>query len=131
MLGLAGRLVKQPLAYVATGTLAFVSLIGMMVMSGAWIVFWTGLLGFANTITLVLALALPSILSAPEDVHRTSAGMFTVSYGMAMVLSVIGGWLWDFTHIPLASFAPVALSALAIVALASTANHPDHPANES
>jgi MFS transporter, CP family, cyanate transporter len=131
MLGLAGRLVKKPWAYVATGTLAFVSLIGMMTMSGRWIVFWTGLLGFANTITLVFALALPSILSAPEDVHRTSAGMFTVSYGMAMVLSVLGGWLWDFTHMPLASFAPVALSALAIIALASTANHPDHPANES
>jgi CP family cyanate transporter-like MFS transporter len=110
--------------------LSFVSLIGMMTMSGAWIVFWTGLLGFANTITLVLALALPSVLSAPEDVHRTSAGMFTVSYSQAMVLSVIGGWLWDFTHIPLASFAPVAVSALAIVALASTANHPDHPAND-
>jgi hypothetical protein len=47
------------------------------------------------------------------------------------VLSMIGGWLWDFTHMPLASFAPVALSALAIIALASTANHPDHPANES
>jgi hypothetical protein len=46
-------------------------------------------------------------------------------------LSVAGGWLWDFTHKPLASFAPAALSALAIIALASTANHPDHPANES
>ena len=129
MLGLAGRLVKQPWTYVSTGTLAFVSLIGMMTMSGAWIVFWAGVLGFANTVTLVLALALPSVLSAPEDVHRTSAGMFTISYSMAMVLSVVGGWLWDFTHMPLASFAPVAVSALAIIALASTASHPDHPAN--
>ena len=129
MLGLAGRLVKQPWAYVATGTTAFVSLIGMMTMSGGWIVFWAGVLGFANTITLVLALALPSVLSAPEDVHRTSAGMFTISYSMAMALSVLGGWLWDFTHMPLASFAPIAVSALAIVALARTASHPDHPAN--
>jgi MFS transporter, CP family, cyanate transporter len=129
MLGLAGRLVKQPWAYVATGTASLVSLIGMMIMSGAWTVFWAGVLGFANTITLVLVLALPSVLSAPEDVHRTSAGMFTISYSMAMALSVVGGWLWDFTHEPLAAFAPVALSALAIIALASTASHPDHPAN--
>jgi MFS transporter, CP family, cyanate transporter len=128
MLGLAGRLVKQPWAYVATGTLSLVSLIGMMAMSGAWIVIWAGVLGFTNTITLVLALALPSVLSAPEDVHRISAGMFTISYSVAMLLSVAGGWLWDFTHIPLASFAPVALGALAIIALASTASHPDHPA---
>jgi MFS transporter, CP family, cyanate transporter len=127
MLGLAGRLVKQPWAYVATGTLSLVSLISMLTMSGAWIVFWAGMLGFANTITLVLVLALPSVLSAPEDVHRTSAGMFTISYSIAMILSVFGGWLWDFTHTPLAAFAPVAICALAIIALASTASHPDHP----
>jgi CP family cyanate transporter-like MFS transporter len=76
-----------------------------------------------------LALALPSVLSAPDDVHRTSAGMFTISYSIAMVLSVAAGWLWDFTHTPIAAFVPVTLCALLVVALASTANHPDHPAN--
>ena len=46
----------------------------MLLMPGLWIVFWAGVLGFANAITLILALALPSVLSAPDDVHRTSAG---------------------------------------------------------
>ncbi len=120
MLGVAGRLVKQPWAYQATGVLALVSVVGMMVSNGAWIVFWAGCLGFVTAITLILALALPSVLSAPDDVHRTSAGMFTISYSVAMVLSVVGGWLWDFTQTPLAGIAPVALCGLAIVILAST-----------
>jgi CP family cyanate transporter-like MFS transporter len=130
MLAVAGRLVKQSWVYVAAGALSLVSLVGIMTAaSGAWIVFWSGVLGFVTTAILVLGLALPSVLSAPDDVHRTSAGMFTISYSIAMVLSVLGGWLWDFTHTPIAGFVPVALCAVVVMALASTANHPDHPAN--
>ncbi len=132
MLAIAGRLVKQPWAYVAAGAVSLLSLIGIMTAaSGPWIVFWSGVLGFVTTAILVLTLALPSVLSAPHDVHRTSAGMFTISYTIAMALSVAGGWLWDFTHSPIASFVPVAVCAVVVMALASTANHPDHPENAS
>jgi len=120
MLPLAGRLVTEPRAYVTTGLLALVCVIGMMASNGIWIVIWAGLLGFIGAVTMVLALALPSILSAPDDVHRTSAGMFTVSYSCAMALSVLGGWLWDVTHQPIAGFAPIALCGLVIAALAPT-----------
>jgi len=130
MLGIAGRLVTRPWAYAATGSLALICLVGMLTMHGAWIVFWAAILGFTGAVTLILALALPSVLSAPDDVHRTSAGMFTISYSVAMVLSVIGGWLWDFTRSPIAGFAPVAVCALLIIALASTVRHADRePAN--
>ena len=64
---------------------------------------FAGLLGFTDAVTLILALALPSMLSAPDDVHRTTAGMFTISYSCAMVLSVVVGWLWDVTALPLAA----------------------------
>ena len=80
MLGIAGRLVREPWAYAATGALSLLSLIGMLTMHGLWIVFWAAILGFTGAVTLILALALPSVLSAPDDVHRTSAGMFTISY---------------------------------------------------
>ncbi len=130
MLGIAGRLVTRPWAYAATGSLALICLVGMLTMHGAWIVFWAAILGFTGAVTLILALALPLVLSAPDDVHRTSAGMFTISYSVAMVLSVIGGWLWDFTRSPIAGFAPVAVCALLIIALASTVRHADRePAN--
>jgi CP family cyanate transporter-like MFS transporter len=123
MLGLAGRLVTRPAAYAVTGALSLLSLIGMVTMPGGFIVLWAGVLGFTNAITLIMALALPSVLSAAADVPRTSAGMFTVSYSLAMVLSVAGGWLWDATRMPVLGFAPVAFCALLIVALSPTVRH--------
>jgi MFS transporter, CP family, cyanate transporter len=127
MLGVAGRWVRSPWAYRVTGGLALVSLIGMMTMSAIWIVFWAAVLGFITAITLILALALPSVISAPDDVHRTSAGMFTISYSVAMALSVLGGWLWDLTHTPLAGFLPVAVCGTLIIALSSTVRHAAQP----
>jgi MFS transporter, CP family, cyanate transporter len=120
MLGLAGRLVKEPWAYRITGGIAVLSVVGMMTMSGYWIVFWCGVFGFVTAVTLVLVLALPSVLGAPDDVHRTSAGMFTISYSVAMTLSVFGGWLWDVTRLPVAGLAPAVLCGLVVVLLAST-----------
>jgi MFS transporter, CP family, cyanate transporter len=127
MLGLAGRLVKEPWAYRVTGALAAVSVIGMMTMTGYWIVFWSGVLGFVTAVTLILTLALPSVLGAPDDVHRTSAGMFTISYSVAMVLSVVGGWLWDVTQTPLAGLAPAAVCGLVIMLLSSTVRRTNQP----
>lgn len=123
LLGFADRLLRRPWAYAATGLATFLCLVAMMSMSGWWIVFWAGMEGFTNAVTLILALALPSILSAADDVHRTTAGMFTISYSCAMAFSVLGGWLWDLTHLPVTGFAPVALCALVIVALSSTVKH--------
>ena len=126
MLALAGRLVTWPAAYVATSMLGLLSIIGIMTMSGEWIVFWAGLLGFATAATLILAFTLPSVLAAPDDVHRVSAGMFTISYSCAMVISVLSGWLWDVTHMPIAGLAPVALCEVVIIVLASTVRHAEH-----
>jgi MFS transporter, CP family, cyanate transporter len=121
--------VKSTWAYRITGGLALLCIVGMMTMSAVWIVFWAAVLGFVTAITLILALALPSVVSAPDDVHRTSAGMFTISYSIAMALSVLGGWLWDLTRLPLAGFAPVALCGLSIIALSSTVRHAAVPAH--
>jgi MFS transporter, CP family, cyanate transporter len=130
MLGFAGRLVTRPWAYAATGALSLLCIVGMLTMNGGWIVFWAGILGFTGAVILILALALPSVLSAPDDVHRTSAGMFTISYSVAMIMAVLGGWLWDFTRSPIAGFAPVALCSLAIVVLASTVRQAGQAADQ-
>ena len=120
MLGLAGKLVTRPWAYALTGALSLVCLIGILMSHGGWVVFWAGLQGFTGALTLVLAFALPSVFSAPDDVHRTSAGMFTISYSCAMALSVLAGWLWDQTHSPVAGFAPAIVCALIIITLSPT-----------
>jgi CP family cyanate transporter-like MFS transporter len=127
MLVFAGRLVMKPLAYAATGTLSFLALIGIIAMKGTAIVFCAGLLGFANSTTMVLALALPSVLSAPHDVHRTAAGMLTISYACAMALSVITGFLWDATHWPIMGFLPIGICVLLIPLLATSVVGPRHP----
>jgi len=120
MLAFAGRLATRRSAYVATGSLSCLSLLGIIGMKGVWIVVWSGLLGFANAITLILVLALPSILSDPHDVHRTSAGMFTISYSCAMAISVFTGAMWEWTHLPITGFLPIAFCALLILPLAPT-----------
>ncbi|HUC50182.1 MAG TPA: MFS transporter [Xanthobacteraceae bacterium] len=127
MLGLAGRLLKEPWAYRISGGLAVLCIVGMITMNGYWIVFWCGVFGFVVAVTLVLVLALPSVLGAPDDVHRTSAGMFTISYSVAMVLSVLGGWLWDLTHLPVAGLAPAVVCGLVVVLLSSTVRHTYRP----
>lgn len=120
MLPLAERLLRRPAAYVAMGLLSFLSVAGMMLMHGAAIVVWSGVLGFAGAVTLILVLALPSVLGGPGDVPRISAGMFTISYSCAMAVSVLVGWLWDLTRLPLVGFVPIALCGLVIAALAAS-----------
>ena len=117
MLAFAGRLVRRHSTYLAMGALLVASVIGIVVGDGGAIVFWAAVLGFANAVALILMLALPALLGAPEDVHRMSAAMFTISYPCAVVLPILGGYAWDATGIPALAFAPVALGAVAILAL--------------
>jgi CP family cyanate transporter-like MFS transporter len=114
MLGLTGRLMGRPWAYGLAGVLSLAGVFGMMLMSGAWVVFWAGLVGFADAIAFVLILALPPLLSGPDDAHRTAAGMFTVSYSCAVAVPIIGGLAWDASGIALVAFVPIGLYALVI-----------------
>ena len=72
----------------------------------------------ANAVALVLALALPALLGAPQDVHRLSAAMFTVGFPCSVLLPMLGGYAWDALGIPDARrLAPIALGGAAIIAL--------------
>jgi MFS transporter, CP family, cyanate transporter len=117
MLGLTGRLMGRPWAYGLAGLLCLASVFGIMLMSGPWVVFWAGLLGFADAVGFVLILALPPLLSGPDDAHRTAAGMFTISYSCAVAIPIIGGLAWDASGIALVAFVPIGLCALVISAL--------------
>jgi MFS transporter, CP family, cyanate transporter len=65
----------------------------------------------------VLILALPPALSAPNDVHRTAAGMFTISYGLAVIVPVICGALWDLSGAAWTAFVPLAICAMVTTVL--------------
>jgi CP family cyanate transporter-like MFS transporter len=119
MLLLAGKLARRPSSYVLSGLLTLIGLVGMVAMND-WIVFWAGVVGFADAVTLVLALALPALLSPSEDVPRVSAGMFTISYHWAVIVPIVGGLAWDATGSPYLAFALIGLGAVVIIALTPT-----------
>lgn len=104
--------------YAANGLIAFIGLLGILFTNGVGLVIFAALIGFSCAATLILALALPALLSAPHDVHRLSAGMFTISYTCALVVPVLSGALWDLTGAPDAAFAPPLLCAVALILLA-------------
>ena len=117
MLGLAPRLVRLPAAYVAVGVFSLISVVGMAVMPGWPVIAWAGLLGFAGAAGLILVLALPPLLSVPEDVHRLASAMFTISYPCAVLMSVLSGYLWDKTDISWIAFVPIGFAAAALAVL--------------
>ena len=47
--------------------------------------------GFSDAAALIVGLTLPALLCPPEDVARTSAGTFTISYGGAVAIAVLSG----------------------------------------
>lgn len=117
LLAFAGRLTGRRCPFVAAGLLCLASMLGIMLGPYAWVPGWSGLLGFSCALGLVLSLALPPLLARPDDVHRVSAGMFTISYSCAVVVPIVGGWAWDATGIAATAFAPGALFALLMVFL--------------
>ena len=80
---------------------------------------WAALIGFSDAGALILGLALPALLCRPEDVARTAAGTFTLSYGGAMIVAIICGAAWDLSGRPAFAFAPLAVCALALIASAT------------
>jgi CP family cyanate transporter-like MFS transporter len=131
MLGLAPLLVRKHWAYASIGLLSLCSIVGMATSGGLWVVFWAGLLGFFVAAGLILILALPPLLSAPEDVHRMASAMFTISYPCAVLMSVVAGYAWDATLLPWIAFVPIGFCALMLALLSLRIEFREAPAARS
>jgi MFS transporter, CP family, cyanate transporter len=66
---------------------------------------------------LILTLALPPLLAAPEDVHRLSAGMLAIGYTLSFIVPFVGGAIWDATGSPATAFLPGAVGATIVLSL--------------
>ena len=127
LLAFASRLERKVWPYVVCGLLCVIATGGIVFGTGAWVVGAATLQGFAASIILILVLALPPLLSAPDDVHRVTAAMFTISYSCAVIVPVISGMAWDLTGIASTSFLPIALCGILLVILAPAINHVPRP----
>lgn len=123
LLAVAGRLERAAWPYIVCGLLCVIAAGGIVFGSGIWVVVAATLQGFAAAAILVLALALPPLLSPPDDVHRVTAAMFTISYTCAVIVPVISGLSWDLSGIPAMAFLPIALCGFLLAILAPAINH--------
>lgn len=127
LLAFAGRLELKAWPFVLFGLICTVSTAGLVFGSDLWIVVSATIMGFAGAGVLILALALPPLLAAPDDVHRVTAAMFTISYSCAVVVPVISGFLSDVSGIPAMAFLPVALCGIVLMVLAPAIRHVRRP----
>ena len=109
LLMFAKQWIRQKWPYFVNGILSVAAV--LMIVSGdsLLIIIGAALVGFAAACVLILMLALPPLLSPPDDVHRTAAAMFTISYTCALIVPVLSGIAWDLTGIPATSFIPIGL----------------------
>jgi MFS transporter, CP family, cyanate transporter len=120
LLTLVGRVEKRAATYVIFGALTLAAALGIIFGKDLMIVAAAALVGFSASAVLILMLALPPLLSAPEDVPRMAAGMFTISYSCAVIVPIASGLVWDATGVPATGFVPIAVAALLIIVFAPT-----------
>jgi CP family cyanate transporter-like MFS transporter len=120
LLASADRMVRTAWSYLACGVACLAGILAIIGLGGVWVIVGTAVWGCAGAAVLVLVLALPPLISAPEDVHRVSAGMFTISYSCAVIVPIISGVLWDATGWTLAPFMPMIVCMLVLIGLAPT-----------
>jgi CP family cyanate transporter-like MFS transporter len=120
LLLVAGRLERSIWPHIVCGAGALGALTGIVTLPGEGVVICAAVLGFFNASILILMLALPPLLAPPEDVHRVSAAMFTISYTCAVITPVFSGLAWDLTGVAWSAFVPLGVCAVVLMALAPT-----------
>ena len=120
LLAIAGRLERTIWPHIVCGAGSLAGIIGIVALPGPGIVICAGVLGFFAAAVLILMLALPPLLAPPDDVHRVSAAMFTISYSFAVITPVFSGLVWDLTGIAQAAFVPLGVCAVLLMTIAPT-----------
>jgi MFS transporter, CP family, cyanate transporter len=97
------------------------SVVGIMSSVSCWTIFWAALVGatcgFAPPLGLALA---PLLRHHPDDIARTSAAGFAISFSFAMLISLVSGAMWDLVGKVDAALIPILLGTLPISILAPT-----------
>lgn len=116
LLAMASRLERRKWPLLAAGAVGIAGIAGVLMSTSAWsLIASAAMIGFSCALGLTLALALPALLVSPDDVPRMSAGIFALGYGLAMVISVLGGIAWDISGSAAFAFIPIAVWLLPLI----------------
>jgi len=128
LLAIARGLERRAWPFVLCGALMLLCVVGIAGTASWWTIFFAGWLGFLGAFVMTGGFALPALLTAPSDVARLSAAMFTISYSEALVISVLSGAAWDLGGSARFAFLPIAISALPLlfVPMAIRFHRPQH-----
>jgi CP family cyanate transporter-like MFS transporter len=118
------RVLTGRVGFVGAAALMAIAQLGIITLPGAWVVLAAFVLGFATALALIVTLTLPPRLAKAGDVHRMSAAVFTIQYGMAFVVPLIAGALWDASGRALFAFVPGVVAAVAMGWLALSLRTP-------
>ncbi len=118
LLWLASRVERRAWPYYLMAAIDAVGVLGLAFSVGPLTPLWAAFIGFGTSGAMILGLTLPVLLSAPQDVGRTSAGMFTISYSGGVVVAISAGLAWDATGIPGLVFVPIGLCTLTLAGAA-------------
>ena len=97
LIAFSRRVESRAWPFILASVVGLVGIGAIIATASALTVISAAVVGFAAGAAFALGLALPPLLSKPEEVARVAAAMFTISYGMTVVVSLICGALWDFT----------------------------------
>ncbi|HWG80912.1 MAG TPA: MFS transporter [Stellaceae bacterium] len=121
----ARRLAGRRGPYIAAGSIGLLGLGGLLLSGAIGMIAGAAAIGFCSAFVLILTLALPPLLAAPEDVHRLSAGMLAIGYTLTFVVPFIGGAIWDASGSAATAFLPGAVGAAIVLSLGAMLRPPD------
>jgi CP family cyanate transporter-like MFS transporter len=127
LLAFARQLQLKVWPIVSCGVVGTIATLMIIFGSGPMAVAGATLVGLCCASILMLVLALPPLLAEPDDVHRVTAAMFTISYSCAVIVPIISGAAWDLTGLAGAAFAPIAISGVLLIVLAPAILHVRRP----
>lgn len=119
LLVMSSRWERKKWPLIGGAVIGIAAIAGVLSATSLWgVLAAAALIGFSCAVVLTLVLTLPALLVAPDDVPRMSAGVFTIGYGIAMLVSILGGIVWDVSGNPAFAFIPIAVAALPVIFLA-------------
>lgn len=116
---LADLMIGRRWPFVLSGLAGLVGVAGYALAPVETAPLWAGLAGAGSSLTFILSLGLPALLS-PAEVSRASGLMLTIGYGSAFFGPSLGGIAWDWSGRFVFALIPMALGGLAMVGLGAS-----------